>query len=133
MAYFCDLTPYTYHGVVSDNKVLNIGWLTSSQSYAKGELSAEFLQKIEVLVKDPVNLFRGIHHCEFCPPPLYEKNGDALVSKVVRNCPSGNGEIRVTSKNGTTYVAPTLIYHYIKQHNYLPPIEFINAVLAKDI
>ena len=28
------------------------------------------------------------------------------------------------------YAAPNLIYHYVKEHRYLPPMEFINAVLS---
>jgi hypothetical protein len=41
----------------------------------------------------------------------------------------GNGEIHV-SAGGIywTYSAPTLIYHYILRHQYLPPKEFLDAV-----
>ena len=28
------------------------------------------------------------------------------------------------------YAAPDLIYHYVKEHRYLPPTDFINAVLS---
>jgi hypothetical protein len=41
----------------------------------------------------------------------------------------GNGEIRVTSATGITYVAPALVRHYIVAHGYLPPREFIDAVI----
>lgn len=33
----------------------------------------------------------------------------------------GNGEIWPTSTDGTHYVAPTLVVHYIDVHAYLPP------------
>ena len=41
----------------------------------------------------------------------------------------GSAEIRVFSNEGVTYAAPNLIYHYIVDHHYLPPEEFIRAVL----
>jgi hypothetical protein len=42
---------------------------------------------------------------------------------------TGNGEIRVTATNGINYVAPVLILHYVGAHEYLPPKEFIDAVM----
>lgn len=39
----------------------------------------------------------------------------------------GNGEIRVGS-DGITYAAPVLIVHYIKDHGYLPPAQFLEAI-----
>ena len=41
----------------------------------------------------------------------------------------GNGEIRVTGEDGTVYAAPTMIAHYVAEHHYLPPQEFVDAVL----
>ncbi|MDE6313851.1 MAG: hypothetical protein K2M46_09595 [Lachnospiraceae bacterium] len=41
-------------------------------------------------------------------------------------------EIRVFGENNVTYAAPSMIYHYITHHNYLPPEEFIKAVLTFD-
>ena len=40
------------------------------------------------------------------------------------------GEFHVQAKDGTIYSAPTLILHYIDEHNYLPPEGFIDALLA---
>jgi hypothetical protein len=40
----------------------------------------------------------------------------------------GNGEIRVSGKDGIVYAAPTLVCHYIQAHGYFPPEEFIEAV-----
>jgi hypothetical protein len=39
----------------------------------------------------------------------------------------GNGEIRVGS-DGITYAAPVLIVHYIKDHGYLLPAQFLEAI-----
>jgi len=41
-----------------------------------------------------------------------------------------NTEIHVSGENGVTYVAPVMIYHYVKEHHYQPLMEFIKAVEA---
>lgn len=41
----------------------------------------------------------------------------------------GNGEVEVKGAAGSGYRAPTLLYHYVTEHGYLPPQEFIDAVL----
>lgn len=33
---------------------------------------------------------------------------------------------------GVGYAAPELIAHYVEAHDYLPPTEFIEAVLSSD-
>jgi hypothetical protein len=35
----------------------------------------------------------------------------------------------VVGKNGKEYVAPDLIYHYVKDCGYLPPQEFLDALM----
>jgi len=128
MAYFEDLTPYIYGGAEESNSILNIGWLSDKFDFPTGKLSRGIFSKIDTLIKEPTNLYRGSHHCEFCPQPIHEKVEGQFLSKIVRDCHSGNGEIRVQGDNGITYVAPTLIAHYIEAHQYLPPREFINAI-----
>ena len=39
----------------------------------------------------------------------------------------GSAEIRVFGREEGTYAAPDLIYHYVVDHHYLPPEEFIKA------
>ena len=128
MAYFKDLTPYTYGRAEPDENILNIGWLSREHDYQTGAVDKDILDKLKKLVAKPVNLFRGLHECEFCPPSIYDNNEGVFSGKRIRGCPSGNGEIRLKGKNGIIYVAPTLIIHYIEVHNYLPPSEFINAI-----
>ncbi len=128
MTYFEDLSPYIYHSAGADKNVVNIGWLSIENKFPTGMVDKEILDKLKILVAGPINLFRGSHDCEFCPPRIYEKVGGQLVGKTVHDCPGGNGEVRVKSNNGIIYVAPTLIFHYIEVHNYLPPEEFLNAI-----
>ena len=40
----------------------------------------------------------------------------------------GSAEIRVQGIDGAVYAAPNLIYHYMANHNYLPPEEFLGAI-----
>jgi hypothetical protein len=42
----------------------------------------------------------------------------------------GSAEIRVFGPNGAIYAAPTLIYHYVAEHHYKPPAEFVHAALT---
>jgi hypothetical protein len=65
----------------------------------------------------------GYHQCPFCPAyPARERINGELASL-------GSAEIRVHGPTAE-YAAPNLIYHYVIAHEYLPPDEFIEAVLA---
>jgi hypothetical protein len=115
MTHYNDLTDYEYFSN-TDNAV-NVGWLSKDQEYATGETPQAALDKIIELTKKPVNLCRGFHECEFCQeqstPTLY-----------------GNGEIRVTDPDtGKTYASPMMILHYILNHDYRPPEEFIQTLI----
>ena len=129
MAYFKDLTLYCYGGKTEIENARNIGWLSIEQEYAKGACSLEFITALKGLAKTPTNLYRGVHYCEFCPPMITKPIKDRIVHEVVRDCPSGNGEIHVKGSEGVMFVAPVLLVHYVAEHNYLPPEQFVSAVL----
>lgn len=128
MTYFKDLSPYEYSKEKEKSNEINIGWLSSEHEFTTGDIENHIIKKIDLLVKNPINLCRGYHYCEFCPPPIYKKVEGQFVGEVVTDSPRGNGEIWIKSNEGKTYIAPTLISHYIKEHSYLPPQEFIDAV-----
>jgi len=126
MTYYKDLTPYEYF--VKDEKatvpVLNIGWLSSNELFETGITSREFRVNLFQFCspENRVLLARGFHICEFCSSKYVEDDQnqwDAL---------KGNGEIRIQG-HSIIYAAPALIYHYVVEHNYKPPQEFIDAVL----
>lgn len=124
MAYIADLQPYNYdpaHRKQQDEKLLAVGWLDGSFSYTRGHVEPELLQKLTNLKRKPVNLTRGFHMCPFCQ---YDGRRDAFTYPAR----AGNGEIRVKGENGIVYAAPVLICHYISEHNYRPPREFLDAV-----
>ena len=128
--YFEDLTPYTYDGATQSPFVLNVGWLSSDRAFETGSVCSSFRNALSELASNPVNLHRGIHLCEFCPKPktYVAPNGMRILDPEPGT--SGNGEIRVTGPTGVTYVAPNLVAHYVNQHRYKPPQEFIDAVLS---
>ena len=126
MAYFKDLSPYRYAGIHQQG-ILHVGWLDGSHPFPKGEVSGEALEAMEELAKFPVEEYRGFHTCEICEPPegLTVTDFDNWLAWAEPR--SGNGEIRV--RHGDfTFAAPTLIVHYIKEHGYCPPDEFLQAL-----
>ena len=126
MAYFEDLTPYSYVQRTARDGELNIGWLDDQHCFTTGAVPEHVLAKIFELCKKPMNLTRGKQSCLLC-----KERG--LVCSGGRNgvrLELGNGEIRVNGKSGKVYASPVMIYHYIEAHNYQPPQEFIEALLA---
>jgi hypothetical protein len=128
--YFPDLTPYQYCCPEFEADILNIGWLGGDQPFSQGMQNESFVAALKKLVSSPVNLSRGSHLCEFCPKPptILSKGGIPMLAPLPGT--TGNGEIRVKATDGTIYVAPVLILHYVTEHGYLPPQKFIDAVLT---
>jgi hypothetical protein len=67
MAYFADLTSYSYIRRLAEVNVLNIGWLDNQHSFPQGEVPDAVLAKLFAICSKPVNLTRGCHSCQFCP------------------------------------------------------------------
>jgi hypothetical protein len=136
MTYFKDLTHFEYFGSIhpySDN-YLNIGWLAKNYVFPTGSVSDKFLLNLEQLCKEPAQpRTLGLHYCELCPTPLQIRQSGGVFSEEQERKLGGKygtGEIHVNGENGLIYAAPVLIYHYIKEHQYQPPMEFIKAVEA---
>lgn len=126
LSYYEDLTLYEYFPDCYIKGTVNIGWLDINYSFSKGKADREFAEKLCNYFRIQVALARGYHCCEFCStsnmaPYVLNKNGIEFTL--------GRSEIRVLGKAGRIYAAPTLIYHYIVDHEYKPPEEFIQAVL----
>ena len=117
--------------------MVHVGWLDAVHSFRKGAVEHRLIEKIKHLAATPVELYRGKHLCEVCTVPP-----DAEITFVPDRCRvidpkcswarwaasrQSNGEIRVTDQ-GVTYAAPVLIVHYIEEHSYLPPSQFLKAI-----
>lgn len=121
MSYFEDLTKYQYSGKPRSG-VLNVGWLGEGQPFSLGKTSEAFHAALKELCDNKsMKHFLGHHVCEFCPGASF---GDPYFHS------NGNGEIRVRGADGTWYVAPRLVLHYVVEHDYCPPKEFIQAVMT---
>jgi len=109
-----DLTPYVYLKKKELEDAVAVGWIEGDDLLRNsGKVPTEvirLLKKYEIK-----NHCKGFHSCEYC--------SDWGTTRA-----TGNGEIWVV-KNDTLYIAPYLIIHYIEEHSYRPPEEFIDAVL----
>ena len=116
--YYPDLSPW--HGYQLDGAFKSIGWISKDHPFQKSELTPEVLSALRAYMKEPVSFWMacGVHRCEFCPPagPWTWNN-------------TSNREIWVPTID-VLYVAPVLILHYVEIHQYKPPDEFIDALMA---
>jgi hypothetical protein len=125
--YYSDFTPYCYIERTAAPNVLNIGWLETPHPFPRNAASEELLDALFEKCLDTVNQTRGWHDCQFCdvPPTL-----PLEVSRSGKNLGLGSAEIRVNAKDGRIYAAPNLIYHYVSEHDYDPPPEFVEALFS---
>lgn len=149
MAYFPDLTFYTYAGL-DPSGAKNVGWLKRGHSFATETPSDETLELLWSFCSAPVMKMRGVHPCDLC-------KGEGAVAAERKGMKSllAYAEIRVFSAELSrasllralgqvesgglillqpsavpceTYAAPALIYHYVEAHHYKPPEEFLRAL-----
>lgn len=161
--HYPDLTCYRdgeLHGIANVYPdVKNIGWLEENELFEKGEVSPALILKLkEILfldVKNNEEKRRGIFdkHQAICVHqmhmrgspykcPLCKKNitniqvkpeGVNLYSGQTKSI-LGLNEICIPSIDGKKYYSfPTMLYHYITEHNYKPPDEFLDALFEFDL
>ena len=124
MAYFPDLSPYTYLKREPDPTLLNVGWLDNEHDFPIGEVEPEVLNKLFALCLTPARQTRGWHACQLCP----HQPGGRLVERLGRQCRLGSAEIRVRGSGGIDFASPNLIFHYVRDHSYLPPPQYLEAL-----
>jgi hypothetical protein len=103
---------------------LYVGWLDGAHAYSTGASTQEFKEALHTLCKSPSRRYKGVHSCEFCNG----SRGWVITIEDGKTMHLGCAEIDVTG-TGCIYRAPALIYHYVMEHDYLPPSEFVAAVL----
>ncbi len=118
VTFFADLTPHTYTLDSTEKGVFNVGWLGKGHNFPTGKTSVDFRNALVTLCKNRIGLHRGFHTCHLCLVKSRDDWGQI-----------GNGQIRIQDANGNWYVAPTMIQHYVIEHDYLPPEEFVAAVM----
>jgi hypothetical protein len=122
MAYFSDGTAYSYLAN-SKEDAINVGWLDSDHGYDRGTLPTDLLDLIFELCKTPVRKTRGFHQCPFCSKPEF----GVLAVHGTESARLGSAEIRLKCGN-VVYAAPDMLFHYVKDHDYLPPAAFVECL-----
>lgn len=123
MAYIPDLSDYDYHPEFQRPGTKAVGWLDQGHDFQTALPSEVLLGVLWEFCKTSVAQMRGVHTCPFCQDPTaneVQRGGKCLLL--------GTSEIRVFSRDGNVYAAPTLMYHYVADHHYRPPAEFVNAL-----
>jgi len=128
MTFFEDLSPYRY--TRSKVEMVNVGWLGAGHDFLTGAMPQRALEELLRICSEsePFNMMRGLHDCEFClvespvryPTPFNDRGTTSV----------GMGEFHVEGPDGRVFAAPTLVLHYMLDHDYLPPTPFIEALLA---
>lgn len=136
MTWYADLSEYEYerNSVPAGHKGINVGWLDPGHDFPTGDAPEDFIDELGTLCAGRrYLLMRGFHDCGFP-----HENGDVEQSflglEVTINGKQvalGSAEVRVAGEDDTILIAPNLIWHYVTYHRYLPPREFIDAVLAR--
>lgn len=120
MTYIPDLSEDGY--IDSGPYVRAVGWLDDKHEFPTGKSPRRFVRKLDEIVKlaDASKqalgwlYFLGIHTCEMC------KNSHSAQ------------EIGIPADE-LLYIAPAMIFHYVEEHQYLPPRQFIKAVLRSPL
>jgi hypothetical protein len=129
MAYSEELSPrsgphdYDYELPFCGLPVLDVGWLELPHPIPTGQAPPGFTQRLFAFCRLDrlVGLTMGHQRCGYCAATFHQLSTQY-------HTPLGNGEIRVLG-DGVAYAAPSLIYHYVTAHAYLPPPAFIAAVM----
>jgi hypothetical protein len=120
--YFADLSPCRYCG-------LSVGWLEKGHDFPRGAVPSSFLERLLERCRNPDIRHGGAHFCEFCPSLEHAQAACNLELPNGERVFIGSGIIRVHPRQGIAFVAPTLVFHYVREHRYLPPARFIEAVM----
>lgn len=133
MTWFADLSTYTYfpETVPSGQEVLTVGWLEPEHPFPTGDVPKEFTDELTLIcARKRWAQARGFHDCRL-PHDEGEHEGLFSITLDGDQIPLGSAEIRVLTEGRVILTAPNLIWHYVSYHHYLPPQEFIDAVLAQ--
>jgi hypothetical protein len=130
MSWFDDLSPCDYYGEEHAARFRAIGWLEEGRDFRRGKVDLRFVHKLVLLLGEPSPLERSTdpHYCSLCVYSRGPSEFHLFQSPGMPSVPMGNRNL-VLPGAGFCYVAPSLVLHYMDAHQYVPPDEFIKAVL----
>ncbi|MEV4418264.1 hypothetical protein, partial [Catellatospora sp. NPDC049609] len=129
------LTPYVYWGSPPYSPsflreepwpglpIVNIGWLEPGVDVPATDANLGYVNDLEYWMNNyQVRRSRGSHECGFC---IIGGRQDEFINEFRK----ASTEFRVLG-HGKVYAAPYLLQHYVVQHGYRPPTEFVEAIHA---
>ena len=129
--HFEDLTPIRYHSGPCDaqewlSPLLAVGWLEHPHPCSTGPSDGDILELLDRWVNSSWDYyssyaFRGLHECSLCMATGRPSPGLLEIRSHLNLWIPGSSAI---------YLAPAMITHYIRDHGYRPPSEFVEAVLS---
>lgn len=138
MTYYPDFATYDYlpDTVPEGVELLTVGWLEPGHEFPtaedgdadEGEDPAFWPNLVTLAADHTTAVTRSVHACRF--RHLFEADFQYRAVYGSRVLYLGSAEIRVVARDGRWLTAPTLIVHYVRDHGYRPPAEFVEAVAA---
>lgn len=126
--HYPDLKSYTVGEQPNQNIIKIVGWLSKNHAFAKGKVEVELLDRLWQFCKQPLGQGIRQNACQLCPhgtPTLEEYNGEQQDMSGWR--------LLLICNDQVAYLAPHVIFHYIVAHQYLPPPEFLEAVMIMPV
>jgi hypothetical protein len=120
MTYSADLT--------ATGRVSSVGYLAREHSFTTGTTSEAFFDRLVAMVEKPLGAWCGYHTCDLGLCRLQQPQEHPQIRYKGRVIGIGSTDIFVPGDE-VVYMAPSLILHYIRDHQYLPPSCFVEAVL----
>jgi hypothetical protein len=131
--HFDDLTPYALHLKRPIDSTTNVGWLDGSHAFRKGPVDPSLFERLCDICASTtpanvhVNKLRSVQQCEICGKDDFDFPGCREEMFV------GMTELWIPNPAGGFLAAPSLILHFIADHQYSPPTVFWDAVRAFDL
>jgi hypothetical protein len=155
LKYHEDLAPYQ-DGKLAIQEVLAVGWLDNEHVFPTGKVTPELITKLkEILVHCnnypcyvSVHVMKGEDKCPICSRRVAFMVDDGSTldcrDEIIEISESERSEeieilgcreiwIPNINKEKNYFATLDLIYHFIIDHQYLPPQDFIESILAFDI
>lgn len=137
VAHFSDLSPsgrkrpstviedMTVHPSSKDQELIAIGWLGENSDFNRRRTPKGFLDELWRFVINSRVGTLGIHPCALCGT---EPLTFVTVEHQNQKMHLGSSHTYVVGRD-KIFIMPNLIFHYMRDHQYKPPHEFIEAVL----
>ncbi|HHO50044.1 MAG TPA: hypothetical protein ENK18_04030 [Deltaproteobacteria bacterium] len=121
MSYYPDLSSCDYFGFPG---LIAVGWLEAGHPFPRARIEPALLERCAELLVHPWEpwLFLGCHDCSLCGDPIAPQ-----IEIAGHRVAMGRSNLLVPDGR-QTFVAPSLILHYIVDHGYAPPQPFLDAV-----